>query len=468
MLTGNAMTAPLAAVRQTCAIIRFRPFDSSTAEGRSKERYRRAFLTTLTSGFARCIGIATVFISVPLTLKYLGTERYGLWMAISSAIMILGFSDLGINNGLLNGIAQAHGKGDRELARRYVSSAFFSLTAVAILIGVIFAVVYRWIPWGSVFRVTSPRAIAEGGPAMAAFTACFLCTIPAGIATRVQLGYQEGFTANLWTSLGSVLSLLSLLIVIRAHGSLLWLVLAMAGAPIVSLIGNGAYVLAQRPWLCPSWSHVKADVTRSLLRSGLVFLVLQLAIAIGFSSDNLVLVRVLGPDAVTQYSVPSRLFSVVAMLCSMLMAPLWPAYGEALARKDHAWARRALIRALVLSAGVSLVMSSLLVVFGPALIHWWAGPSITPSRPFVLGLGFWGVLAAMSSAPAAFLNGVGRISFQAVVASIATPVNIGLSVFLTHRIGVPGVLFGSILSQMLIVLPPYYVYIRRYLRSSAT
>src|ERR1039457_1440859 len=154
MLTGNAMTAPLAAVRQTCAIIRFRPFDSYTAESRSKERYRRAFLTTLTSGFARCIGIATVFISVPLTLKYLGTERYGLWMAISSAIMILGFSDLGINNGLLNGIAQAHGKGDRELARRYVSSAFFSLTAVAILIGVIFAVVYRWIPWGSVFRVT--------------------------------------------------------------------------------------------------------------------------------------------------------------------------------------------------------------------------------------------------------------------------------------------------------------------------
>lgn len=66
-----------------------------------------------------------VFISVPLTLRYLGTERYGLWMTISSVIAVLGFSDLGLNNGLLNGISQANGTNDRELARRYVSSAFF-------------------------------------------------------------------------------------------------------------------------------------------------------------------------------------------------------------------------------------------------------------------------------------------------------------------------------------------------------
>jgi O-antigen/teichoic acid export membrane protein len=466
MMTSSLLNAPLNAARHVLSVARFRSFDLGTPDGRSKERYRRAFLTMAASAFSRTVSISAGLITVPLTLKYLGPERYGLWMTISSAIAILGFSDLGINNGLLSAISRAHGKDDRELARQYVSSAFLLLTAIAITIGIVFAVVYRWIPWDSLFRVHSTQALAEAGPAMAVFVACFLLNIPAGIVTRVQTGYQDGFSANLWSSLGSVFCLVSLLLIIHFRGSLPFLVLAMAGAPILALLLNGAVFFAiQRPWLLPSWSCVTSEASNDLRRLAVLFFALQLAVAISYSSDNLVLARILGPEAVAQYAVPCRLFSLVTIATSFIVSPLWPAYGEALAKQDLFWVRKTLLRSLTLAAGVSISLGTLLVVFGGRIIHFWVGSAIHTTPLLLAGLGIWSVVLAVSMAVAVFLNGLSIVRFQLLVASLAALSNIALSVYLTHRIGISGVVYGSVLSQIIVVLVPYVLYIRRYLRA---
>src|SRR5436190_24204717 len=99
-------------LRKALSVLSFRAFDASTAEGRSMERYRRAALATFAAFGARGIQILTSIVTVPLTLHYLGLERYGMWMTISSTIAMFTFADLGIGNGLLNAIADAHGRRD--------------------------------------------------------------------------------------------------------------------------------------------------------------------------------------------------------------------------------------------------------------------------------------------------------------------------------------------------------------------
>jgi len=450
--------------KRLSALLRLHPFEMETEGGRANERHRRAFLTALASGLSRVISISTGLISVPMTLRYLGTERYGLWMTISAIIAFLAFSDLGINNSLLNGIAKAYGRNDRVLARQYVSSAFFLLTAVALVLGAIFLVAYPWISWASIFRVHSTQAMSESGPAIAVFTGCFLLNIPVGIVTRVQSGYQDGFIANLWIALGSVLSLLLLLLVIHYHGSLALLVLAMAGSPILVLVLNGFVLFGiQRPWLIPSKRYVERGVSKDLMHLGGLFFILQLAGAIAFSSDNLVLARIIGPEAVTSYSVPCRLFSLISMVTMLIIAPLWPAYGEALERQDHRWIRKTLYQTLMISASVSVIMSTALVIWGPRIIHLWVGPGVTPSMLLLVGLGIWGVLLSVSSTLAVFLNGISVVRIQVIIASLGACTNIVLSVYLTHRVGIPGVVYGSILSQGFIVLLPYYCYMNRYI-----
>jgi O-antigen/teichoic acid export membrane protein len=386
-------------------------------------------------------------------------------MTISAVIATLAFSDLGINNGLLNAIAKANGSDDRLMAAQYVSSAFFLLSVIALLLAAAFAVAYPWISWASLFRVRSAMAMSEAGPAVAVFAGCFILNIPAGIVARIQSGYQEGYVANLWASLGSVMCLLSLLLVVHFHGTLPFLVLALAGAPILSLVLNGVVQFGiKRPWLMPSFRKAEVAVSKDLLHLGLLFFILQLGGAIGFSSDNIVLARIMGPEAVAQYAVPCRLFSLVSMACSFLTAPLWPAYGEAMVRRDYQWIRRTLYRSLLLVFIVSAFLSAALVAFGSRIIHVWVGSSIHPSPLLLVGLGIWGVVSGVCSPVAMFLNGLSVIRFQVILCILGAFTNIVLSVYLTKRIGIPGVVFGSIITQVFVGFFPFYWYISRYLK----
>lgn len=269
---ANLLTAITSLLKRSAGLLGLKEFDTSTPEGRSRERYRRVALTALSSAGARVVTILTMVIAVRLTLHYLGAERYGLWMTISSVVAMLGFADLGMGLGLINAISEAHGRDDREAAERYVSSGFFMLLALALLILAGFAAVYPFIPWERVFNVQSPQAIREAGPAMAVFVVCFLANMPLGVVRQVQLGYQEGFATSLWESAGRVLGVSGLLLVIYLKAGLVWLVLAMAGAPALAWLLNSLVEYGfRRPWLRPRLQNYHRASARKVLHTGLFF-----------------------------------------------------------------------------------------------------------------------------------------------------------------------------------------------------
>ena len=135
-----------ARVRQRLRWFSLTPFDQSTAQGRSDERHRRVALTAAASALAKVLSVGTALISVPLTLHYLGVERFGMWMTVSSLIAMLAFADFGIANGVLSAVAEAHGRDDRAALQRIVSSGFFMLTGIAAALLALFAAVYAHVP----------------------------------------------------------------------------------------------------------------------------------------------------------------------------------------------------------------------------------------------------------------------------------------------------------------------------------
>lgn len=459
------MIQAFAKVSRLLLLFRLRPFDTSTAEGRSLERYRCVAMTTMSAGLAKGVTALTLFVSVPLTLAYLGSERYGLWMTIGSVVAILSFADFGIGNGLVNVVSEANGRDDRRLAREYVSSAFFMLAALSFVLACVFTMIYPWLSWQRLFNVHSAIAISEAGPAMAVFCGCFLVNIPLGIVNRIQVGYQEGFASNLWTALGGIFALGGVIVVCRLRAGLPWLVLAMAGAPVVATLANAIVLFGtQRRWLRPSWQSANRLAGGKIFRLGMMFFVLQVAVAVGFSSDNVVVAQVLGAGAVTQYSVPAKMFGIITMLITTLLAPLWPAYGEALARQEFGWIMKALKRSIALGLAIAIPANAFLVIFAGRLLHLWVGNRVAPSLFLLVGLALWGVICASSTPVATLLNGAGIMKVQAIVAGVASLTNLGLSVVLTRKFGVVGVCLGSVFTQLLIVFPAYSVLVRNLFR----
>lgn len=449
-------------VRFLVQYVRLQPFETITPEGRAQERNRRAALTTLTSVAVQGIKVLTSLVSVPLTLHYLGEERYGLWLTMSSLLAFVAFADLGIGNGLLNAISQAYGRNMREEAVEAVSTAFFLLSGIAILLGLLFAFAYPFIPWPRVFNVTSVLAEREAGRAMAVLFACFILNIVLGTIQRVQIGYQEGYRNNVWQIAGSLVGLAGVLIGIELEVGLPWLVLALAGAPVIATLLNGILLWGQHsPDLRPKWKFVSVTMGRKIANLGFMFLILQLAVAFAFSADKIVIAQILGPEAVVQFGVPQRLFAFVTMLVGFVLTPLWPAYGEATVRGDLEWVKRTLARSLRLSLFVVGPLALLMVVLGKPLVHAWVGSSIQPSFLLLLGFGLWAVISSVGNSLAIFLNGIGLLHFQVVTAIVMAGSNIALSIFLTYQYGLPGPIWGSVISYTLCSLIPTLIYVRR-------
>ena len=459
-MTGTTLKT----IRDTLSLLRFTAFETATEEGRSRERHRHIAWTTVTAAAAKAAAAAAMLISVPLTLGYLGPERFGLWMAIAAVIAMLGFADFGLGNGIMNAVSHASGRNDRLEIHQSVSNGFIMLTAIGGLILLIFVAIYRLVPWPSVFNVSSEIAARESGLVVMVLVSCFIATLPLGATQKIQLGLQQGYWGNLWEAVGSVLGLLGIVVAIQLEAGLPWIALSMAGAPLVFRALNTLVFFGyQEKLLRPRFDHFQFGVIRRLVRTGFLFFILQLAVIVGFQSDNIIIARILGVEAVAGYDVALKLSTLPAMLIGLVVVAQWPAYGEALTRGDSEWIRQTFTRTIRQSLLFAIPFALILLTWGDAIIRIWAGPEVVPSMALLAGMSMWSVLMVLGSVIAALLNGLHVVKFQAINSLLMATANILISIYLVGRIGVVGAIFGTISAYTIFTLIPCWYYIRHHI-----
>jgi O-antigen/teichoic acid export membrane protein len=446
--------------------LRLRPFDTQTPEGRSDERYRRIVWSTTLSTVARVVGLATGLISVPLVGGYLSKDSYGIWLQMSSFVAALGPLDLGIGLGLLTVVSDAHGRDDKEAARRAISTALAMLSLIGALIIIVFGVAYFAIPWSGVFNVHTQPAVAEAGPAAAVLIGAFALGLPLGTIGTIQLAHQAGYVSSAWAIVGNLISFVALVVIVNLHGNLPILMVAMTCAGLPVAVINGWFLFRrQRPWLMPRLRDVDFQAGRGLLRIGSFFVVLQVAGLVAYSLDNVVIAQIMGADAVKQYAIPTKLFVLAPTLMSFVLVPLWPAYRESMTRGDGAWVKRTLRRSIILASLINIPSTVALVIAGPWIIQIWAPAlQLEPTMLLMLGLGTWTIMNTLNGPFAMLLNGANVIGFQATCAILMAVANVTLSILLVQRIGVSGAVWGSVIAQLFFVLIPQLWYVRRLLR----
>jgi len=225
------------------------------------------------------------------------------------------------------------------------------------------------------------------------------------------------------------------------------------------LLNSVVSVCVKNKWLRPRLKLVTQTASIKILKNGSLFFILQLAVAIGFQSDNLVIARFLGASQVPQYAVPMRLFMLIPSLLNFVIAPLWPAYGEAIARRDVAWVLKIFKRSLLLSFCISLPPSLFLVIFGGRVIEFWVGPEVKPDLVLLIGLGLWVMLLSLGGPISMLLNGANVIGFQIICASLMAVGNLAFSIFLVQRIGISGPVYGSFTASLLFSILPLAFYL---------
>lgn len=411
---------------------------------RGRERLRRVGLTGVFTLASRGIGIVASLVTVPITARYLGTERFGLWLLLGGFLSWVSLADLGLGNTLMTELARADGNDDRVRARLLVSSALYPVVLIAIAVAFAFGLAYSRIPWGRVFNVSDAVATREVGAAAAVTMGLFVARLPLALPGRIYAAYQEGYRYQLWSGACSVLSVLALLGTMAAGGSLPAMLGAFYGTAMLADLGAAAQLFGSRkPWLVPSLRAWELRLSRALLGTGSMFWIAQIAAILLLETDLLVVTQLFGANRVAEYGVALKLFGVVALVQMAFVEALWPAYAEALARRDVGWVQRTFARSIALGVGWAGAASALLVGFGGYAVRVLIAIEVPPGRWLLAAMATTAVVTAVGQCFAMLLNGLGDIRIQAALGVVSGVFNLVVSVVLARQIGLPGVALGT-------------------------
>lgn len=415
-------------------------------------------MTTLSAVAGRGLGFVLSFISLPLTIGYLDTERYGLWMTIGSFLAWLSIADLGLGNGMSNAITAARAKGEHEQARRVISTAFVMLFAITAVMALGFAVAFPFVPWAKVFAVSSRVDALELRLTIALCLAVFALSFPLGLIDRVLAACQEGYLSNYWASASAVLSTIALILAVRFASGLPTLVVALSVVPFAMRVATTVWVFQKRhPELRPSLSAYHRATGKALLTTGGTFLIAQLATLGMWQNDNLVIAQLFGASAVGPYSVAFRIATIYVGLVNMWLTPLWPAYADAAARGDIAWIRATVRRTTRIAVGATVLAAIGMVALGPWLILVWTRKAeMVPSRHLLAPIAAYMVLYVICQAPTMALNGIGRLRGLVYYATAAAAANVGLSIGLGLLLGVKGVAWATDIATLIPAVLVWY------------
>jgi O-antigen/teichoic acid export membrane protein len=431
--------------------------------GTSKERYRRILLSGGSALIVKFFSIIINFIIIPLTVNFLGQERYGLWMAITSVLALMSFSDLGLGNGLLNAISNANARKNIDDARIAVSSTFFLLLLISFIILIFFILVYSFIPWYKIFNVKSQIAIIESGPTFIVLIILFLINLPLGIIQRIEEGYQEGYQFQFWLFIGSILSFIGVSICIFLKSSLPWLVFSFSGGQLISSFMNGYFLFYKRKlYLKPSLKLFNYSIGKKLINTGFIFFILGILTLFANALDDIIISHVINISSVSEFEIVKKIF-LFTMLTSFFIQPLWPAFGEAIESGDHIWARKAFKNILLFSIIFTSITALPLVIFGKQIISFWIGKEFMPSWTLLFGFYIYIILNNYIGIVSTVINSSSYVKQLILPIFLTMIFSVLLKIYFANIFGISGIIWSSIISWGIFFVTPSYLIVKNIL-----
>jgi O-antigen/teichoic acid export membrane protein len=433
-------------------------------------RTRLAQKNILLSFIIKGLSIALNLVFVPLTINYIDAERYGIWLTLSSIIVWFNFFDLGLGNGLRNKLVEAIVKKDVDEERRLISTTYVSLFVIAALITGIYLCVMPFINWDEILNVSSAYR-GELKTLALIIVIMFSLQFVLQLINTINLAHQKVFLTSFVFFVGSVFSLLFILILRNSvPGSVLLVGTAMfAGNLLAFLLFTLHFFIFVRPDLVPRFKYYSPSRSKQLLNLGGKFFVIQISAIVQYQTINVLISRYFDSGTsqikVTEYNIAYKLFSVLLMVFSIVVAPLWSAVTDAQARGDFAWIRKTEKKLLYVWSFLALSAVGVLIISG-FLYKLWLGDAV--SIPFATSLGVMlGIVTQTFGMIYVYiLNGMGRLKTQYYLSIITMLYFIPLAYWMSVSLGwgVLGICIALILSNVngIIAAPvEYYRIIRK-------
>ena len=433
-----------------------RKFIKKNLNSEDKRTMRAKKNILLSFGIKGC-SILVSLVLVPITLNYLNTYEYGVWLTLSSMLMWINYFDIGLGNGLRNKLSEALALGDLKKGQIYVSTTVALLSLIMIGVFLLYWIVSPWISWNDLLNVPEGRTATNLNNLALLLLFFFCLSFIFKFIGNVYLAKQLSVVNDFLMFGGNIIALLVIYVLTKvSDGDLRRVALTFAAAPLcVYLIAYPITFGVFYKELRPKLSLVNFKYAKSLLTLGGQFFIIQIACLIVFSTSNFFISQLCTPSDVTIYNIAFKYFSVITMIFVILITPFWSAATEAYTKKDFPWIKKN-VHTIMKYWFLLLAVTIIMLLFSSFVYDLWVNISI----PFGLSLVMcvYVTIVNWNNLFAYFLNGIGAVKIQLYCSIISCFLFIPLALFLGKRYGVTGVCIAMCIALMTsaIALPIQY------------
>jgi len=397
------------------------------------------------SGFVRFASIILSFATLPITLKYLSRDEYGVWLTIYSMMAWLTYFDGGLGSGLRNRIGEAMSRNDNNKIQSYISTSYFILLFTIVILIPSFYLFNFWFDW-AVFLGVSDEYVHGFNNIILIIFVLFCLQFVLKLIDNILIADQKSGEADLLNVVGSASSLFCFyLLSSRFESSLLLVGTIFIGVPFLINLGYSSFLFFTRYRdVRPSLKFVNLNYYKDLMTLGSKFFLIQMTGLVTLGFTNVLILRILGPGEVVVYNIVYKYFNTTVMFFSILTNSLYGSLNESYYKGDIDWIKGIVKKAKVLSMLIILGIA-LMVGISNVVYNLWIGPSVQVPWIVSILMGSYFAVIIWVSVYATFISSVGKVKLASNVGILNMLIYFPLAIGLAKYLGIEGLIIAQIL-----------------------
>jgi O-antigen/teichoic acid export membrane protein len=406
--------------------------------------------------------VASLFLSFfvsPMILRNLGDVRYGIWALFGEILGYYGLLDFGVRGAVNYFAGKALAQQDDAAVSRYVSSAFFGLIGLSILVlatSVSLVLAFR--------HMLGPGGVDDTEIVVGAicFLGIFAAGLPIEVFAAVLVGGRKAYLVSTSELVSRLFSTALMVVVLLKAPSIVWLAAAQLAGRLLYWGAVLHYVRKYVPEATVRRANTSFGTLRELLQYGSKNAVIDISWLLVNRKDVTLTTIFLGPQWVASFSFARIAVQSLSQACSSITQPARPNLVYHWARGEFDQAYAIYYKIVRYSSYVAFMVGAFLTPFGSDFLRLWVGERmVTGNVWFRADVVLWLLLLAqlprmMHSMSWQLLFAQHRQKPLMILISIEAVVNIAMALVLVQPYGTVGLAIATAIPMFIshtIVLP---------------
>jgi O-antigen/teichoic acid export membrane protein len=388
----------------------------------------------------------------------------GVWYTILSVLNWMSLFDLGLGNGLRNKLPGVIEKNDRISVRKYISTTYFVMFAMAFVVSGVGMIVIPFVNWNTIFNV---------GVELISQHELVNCVKIVFLGIMIQLVLKIITSILYALQKSAVVNALAL----SSNAIILMAVLVIPSYDLTTNLRNMSFINAiavNIPYIIctiliflkslkdsvPSVKFFEKKFIKDVLGVGITLLWLTLVFMVISSTNEMLITYFTSPDNVVYYQAYNKIFNTGAMVFSLALTPIWSAVTQAQAKNDYLWIKKIYKRFLLATLGCFVIELCIIPLLQFIMNIWLGKDTIVVIPAYAIAFAILSTIMILHNVNTSIGNGMSYFKIQVIGMTMAAVFFIPLSYLFVRLFGS---WIGIVWSAIICLLPyefiaPYYTF----------